>query len=400
MSCEEFVSCYLSLGKDRSIMNDELHAMGMLCLIGSSIRDAKLNIRGSPIDLRIHPLIIQRSGSGKDAVFNLASEIAEKAGINFVSQTSITSAAFIGSAGKSREPVPGVASTSDILAFKEISSLFSASKSEHSSDIINLLNQAMDYGGWIKKDLGGMSGSISYKTRVSLFGTTYPPRTRISYIEAGFLPRTLFGYKEIGKDFYLKVVDWMFENVGELESSSDSDKIKYLSDELRKLKILTYNRRFSFPEKSAFSRIKDTFVDALEKYPIRVQQSVEPYITRTAVNAIKVSCCFASLDNTMTVRKKHIDLAGDIMKYSIDGLLRFHSKYDTLVSSTTNIVRNILYRIKEDTNTTTVRDIVRMSGGLSLRDVMNALDTLKAAGEIEISVDFSKPTPEKTVVIL
>ncbi|MCK5334079.1 MAG: hypothetical protein KAJ24_06185, partial [Candidatus Aenigmarchaeota archaeon] len=99
MWVDDFIGSYLSLGNNRSIMNEELHLMSMISLVGKCLKGTEINIRGTKVDLRIHPLMVQRSGSGKDPVFNLARDIAAKAGINFVTQSSLTSAAFIGSSG-------------------------------------------------------------------------------------------------------------------------------------------------------------------------------------------------------------------------------------------------------------------------------------------------------------
>lgn len=398
---DEFIGSYLSLGNNRSIMNEELHLMSMLSLVGKCLKGTEINIRGTKVDLRLHPLMVQRSGSGKDPVFNLAREIATNAGINFVTQSSLTSAAFIGSSGKNREPIPGVASQCDILAFKEISSLFSASGQDHSSDLINMINQALDYGGWIKKDLGGMSGSISYKTDVALLGTTYPPKSKVSYIETGLLPRTLFGYKEVGSKFYFDVAKWLFDNVGEPEEEKVTTKIDELSKTLREIKTKAYETKFTFPDRKTFHSIKDVFEDSLSKYPLRVQKTVEPYITRTSINTIKVATCFAALDNMSSrVRTEHINRACNVMKYSINGFLAFHARYDTLVSSNTMLVKDLLYKIKENTKVTDLQTILKMSGGLSLRDVNSALDTLKSTGEIIVEMVLDSGRPEKKITIL
>lgn len=399
---DDFISSYLSLGNNRSINNSELHTMGMLCNISKCLQGVDIDIKGTKVDLRLHPLMIQRSGTGKDPVFNLARDIASGAGIKFTTQSSLTSAAFVGSAGRNREPVPGVASKTDILAFKEVSTLFSMSNQEHSSDLINLINMALDYGGHVKKDLGGMSGSVEYNTAVSLLGTTYPPRAKVSYIEAGFLPRTLFGYKEVGKKFYFDVVDWLFDNVGETERAEDTSKIKEISSTLSSLKENCKGMKFSYPEKRAFHSMKDTLETTLAKYPIRVQQSVEPYITRVTINTIKAATCFAAIDGlSREVRQCHIEKACKLMEYSVNGLLAFHSRYDTLVNSNTMIIRNILQRIKEDgRNTTEPSEIAKMSGGMSIRDVYSSLETLAATGEIQETIELDGGKPRKRIVII
>lgn len=399
---DEFTSSYLSLGNNRSIMNTELHTTSMLALIGTCLRGVDIDIKGAKVDTRLHPLIIQRSGSGKDEVFNLCRDIAHKAGIKFVSQSNLTTAAFIGSAGKNREPVPGIASNSDILAFKEISSLFYAASQDHSSDLLNLMNQAMDYGGYVKKDLGGMSGSIEYRTAVSLLGTTYPPRSKLFYIESGFLPRTLFGYKEVGKKFYMSVADWLFDNVGEPEEARDTVKVDQIAETLRFINFNKTNFKFSFPEKRTFHALKNTVEEQLSKYPIRIQQSVEPAITRLSINSIKVAACFAAIDNmSHNVTSAHIEKACKFMEYSINGLLNFHSRYDTLVDSDTQITRMIIQRLKDDGKTETdIQELAKMSGGMSLRNISNTIETLAVTGELKETVELSGGKPRKRILIL
>ena len=406
---DEFISTYLSIADEASIMNREIHVTSMLTLIGQAMRNVRLNMKNQELDCRVHCMAIQRSGSGKDPAFNFMNKVAEKASFRCSKISSITSAALIGTVEKVGAVKYGAAHSSDIISFKEASSIFYMSGNDHSKDLINNINMCIDVGGHIRKELAHQQAPIEYDTHISLFGTTFPPVTKNIYIDSGLLPRMLLTYKHINSEFYFKVVDWMFSNIG-IGVSESYGSIGDLGHTLSIILRETSNGfEFNFnDQRAAYSSIATTIKSIMSKYPVTMQERAEPFISRMAAYALKLSCCYAALDNlTPTIKSEHVGKANAVIGMSLTSILDFVSQHDIANSSEDmkkiNMLKAIFQsmKIKGQTQITN-SDLFKVMypNVSSVRELNKHVETLEAMSEIRTEMVVFEDKVEKVVKIL
>ena len=406
---DEFISTYLTIADEASIMNREIHVTSMLTLTGQALRNVRINMKNQELDCRVHCMAIQRSGSGKDPAFNFMNKVGEAAGYNCAKISSITSAALIGTVEKGGAIKYGAAHHSDIIAFKEASSIFYMAGNEHSKDLINNINMCIDVGGHIRKELAHQSEPIDYHTHISLFGTTFPPVTKNIYIDSGLLPRMLITYKHINSDFYFKVVDWMFSNIGTGQSEAYGN-LNDLGHTLATIHRETTNGfEFNFDDqRAAYSAISATIKSIMGRYPVTMQERAEPFISRMAAYALKLSCCYAALDNlTPKIKAEHVTKANAVIGMSLTSILDFVSQHDIANSSEDMKKINMLkvifanMKIKGQMQTTTSDLFKAMYPNVSsVRELNKHIETLEAMGEIKTEMCIVAEKVEKVVKIL
>lgn len=405
----DFIDTYVGLGDKASIMNKELHLMSMLTLTGQALRNVRVGILNQEIDLRVHSFSIQRSGSGKDGVFNHMNAVGDMAGFEMSKISSLTSAALVGTVEKGGEIRYGVARDSDIVGFKEASTIFNMTGNEHSKDLINYLNMCIDVGGHIRKDLA-KGDPIEYYTHISLYGTTFPPSSKNIYIDSGLLPRMLITYKDINSEFYFKVADWVFQNIGN-EKSHDIGELKNLGETLKVIHRETTNGfEFNFSrERTTMLGISNTIRNVMSKYPIIIQERAEPFISRMAVYSLKLSCLYAALDNMSTdIKTQHITDANKVISMSLTSILDFITNHDAVnandVVQNANLVRMAICKLTENNITTfTAVELFKKiyPNIVSLRELNKCLDTLSELGYITSVVALNMDgKPERTVTVL
>lgn len=405
---DEFISTYLSIADEASIMNREIHITSMLTLTGQALRNVRLNMKNQELDCRVHCMAIQRSGSGKDPAFNFMNKVGEAADFNCNKISSLTSAALIGSADKGGEIAYGAAHDSDILSFKEASTIFSMNGNDHSKDFINYVNMCIDVGGHIRKELAH-SPPIEYNTHISLFGTTFPPVTKNVYIDSGLLPRMLITYKHINSEFYFKVVDWMFSNIGTGVSESYGN-LNDLGHTLKTIQRETANGfEFNFnDQRTAYASIATTIKSIMGKYPVTMQERAEPFISRMAAYSLKLSCCYAALDNLSTrINSEHMAKSNAVIAMSLTSILDFVSQHDIANSSEDmkkiNMIKSILmnFKSKGQVQTTSSELFKSMYPNISsVRELNKHVETLEAMEVVKTEMQIVNEKVEKVVKIL
>jgi len=357
---KDFFQTYFEHASRTSYKNERLHQAAALSLIGQSIRNVRLRADQTFIDARLHPFVIQSSGTGKNGAFNFMGTVAEAAGMSFAEHGKDSTAGIMGSVKRNGEVMKGDLAGSGFVAWKEAQQLIKAAQADHSSDLMEVINQAMDPSGKVSRALSG--GKLEYHSRTSLFCTTYPPDqgNQIDLIHTGFLPRTLFMYRRKDADFYDYVnkkrdnnlpgqsnqengyVDQYNEDVEKLGNT-----LKYINDTVFRHGDVykgdeshyavgdTHIDYFHKVEENASMDPTPVFEDLITEYPYEVRKIAKPFRTRLFDTTYKIAACLAAVDKdkehdvcvSRSIRKEHADKAKDILRHSCKSILDFIEDY-------------------------------------------------------------------------
>jgi len=93
----EWIETYLEVGDRYSVDNESLHTGFMLALLGQAVPEGHLYLGDDKHHVRVHPMMMQDSGSGKDPAFDFAKAVARSADIAFTDSNDLTNAGLIGS---------------------------------------------------------------------------------------------------------------------------------------------------------------------------------------------------------------------------------------------------------------------------------------------------------------
>lgn len=403
---EEFFSTYMKHARNMSYKNDILHISGALSLVGQSLRDVYLRIDQQHIGCRIHPFIIQSSGTGKGSVFNLINKVSRAADMPFEQEGTASTAGIMGTVKQNGEQREGELSGSGFVGWTEAQTLLKSADQTHSSDILEVMNMAMDPSGKVAKTLSG--GKLEYESNTSIFCTTYDPEPngQLELIRQGFLPRTLFFYRIMDEDFYDEVNEMRDEKVPR-ERDSHKNKVQDIDTDVQKLANTLKYIEDTVWEHGVIHREDDTYYAAaknhidyfyvepgvslnpssmmdkvLEDYSIDVRRKARVFKTRMMNKVYRIAACFAAVDYdedndiyvSREVKKRHVDRAMEICKRSFKHTLEFIRDYS--VADSNNDLRDIQMKVEA---------IARNNGGYaSLKELMG--ETYKGKKELKGSL--------------
>ena len=374
---DEFFSTYMKHARKMSYNNDILHLSGALSLIGQSLRDVYLRIDQQHVGCRVHPFIIQSSGTGKGSVFNLIDKIARAADIPFEEEGTASTAGIMGTVKQNGEQREGDLSGSGFVAWKEAQTLLKSADQTHSSDILEVMNMAMDPSGKVEKTLSG--GKLEYASNTSIFCTTYDPEPngQLELIRQGFLPRTLFFYRIMGEDFYDEINEMRDAKVPHQRASYEDTRKQIDKDIIKLANTLKYientvwdhgkqHRREDTYYAAAKNHIDYFYVEegvslnpspmmneVLDDYSIDVRRQARPFKTRMMNKVYRLAACFAAVDYdeemdihvSRRIRERHVDRAMNICKKSFINTLEFISDYST--TNNDNDLRELERKLNE-----------------------------------------------------
>jgi|APHM01.1.fsa_nt_gi hypothetical protein len=362
---EDFFSTYMKHARKMSYNNDILHLSGALSLVGQSLRDVYLQIDQQHIDCRIHPFIIQSSGTGKGSTFSLIRKVARAADIPFEKEGKATTAGLAGTVDQSGEQRAGDLKGSGFLGWTEAQTLLKSADQQHSSDIMEFLNMAMDPSGEIAKTLS--KGKLEYESNTSIFCTTYDPEPngQLELIRQGFLPRTLFFYRIMGEEFYDDINEMRDKKIPR-SFNSENPQVREMDKDIQKLantlKFVentvwnhgkTYRRDethfavarehidYFYVEKGVSLNPSPMMDEVLEDYPIAVRHKAKAFKTRMMDSVYRLAACFAAVDYdeehdvyvSRRIRERHVDRAMTICEQSFGHILDFIEDYSTFSSN-------------------------------------------------------------------
>jgi hypothetical protein len=215
LNFREFKKNYLDIARAKSINNDVLNSFMFLVLAGAACHKKKLLVsRYGTKDLRIHPMLIQASRSGKGEALKVLSKAAKICGLRMTDETQFTDAGIVGEVNsavvannRKKGYVPGDPEYQnpitigdlgiyDIISFSEGKQMIKLSA--YSEDKLEILQMAMDTPGWIRKKLAA-EVPVEFEVNCSIIGTTYFLDDFESiFLEQGIFQRMLVNVREFG----------------------------------------------------------------------------------------------------------------------------------------------------------------------------------------------------------
>lgn len=413
---DEFFELYMKHARKMSYNNDILHLSGALSLIGQSLRDVYLRIDQQHIGCRVHPFIIQSSGTGKGSVFNMIEKVARAADIPFDEEGTASTAGIMGTVKQNGEQREGELSGNGFVAWKEAQTLLKSADQTHSSDILEVMNMAMDPSGKVEKTLSG--GKLEYASNTSVFCTTYDPEPdgQLELIRQGFLPRTLFFYRVMGQEFYDEINEMRDEKIPRQRDSYESratsmdNDIKKLANTLKYIEDTVWNHGkihrkedtyyavarnhidYFYVEEGVSLNPSSMMDDVLEEYSHDVRRKAKAFKTRMMNSVYRIAACFAAVDYdeendvyvSRRIQKRHVNRAMNICKKSFRNTLEFIKDYST--SNSDNDLREVERKVesiaKSNGGTATVNEVMAETYK-SKKKVKSSLATLSEMGKVE-----------------
>lgn len=413
----DFFDTYLEHAEKTSYFNEHLHRAAALSLIGQSLKNVFLVSDNTRTDCRIHPFVIQTSGSGKNGAFNFMSSVARTAGMDFEKEGTTSTAGIMGTVKRNGEVINGDLAGSGFLAWKEAQTLLKSANQQHSDDIIEVVNQSIDPSGDVNKSLAG--GNLQYSSRTSLFSTTYPPEPsgQVGLIHQGFLPRMLFIYKDVPDETYDKINVRRDQGTPDgdvlgpqdnYEYSRDVEKLantlKYIEQQVNKHGrvldkhtdpfALTNNDIYYFKKVVPEASLDTSYIfeEMKDDYSYRVQQKVKPFKTRMFDVTYKVAAAMAAVDYddendvyvSRYIRKKHTDMAHKVMRDCWRSIFEFVDDYMGYEPDVTlrGLEDKVVNACRYNDGKIKIRDVQKMVYE-STDEVKSMLKTLEEMGKVK-----------------
>ena len=395
---DDFINTYMSLANRTSIDNEMMNALGMFVLVGQTLRNVQVPIGGAIQDLRTHGFMIQDSGSGKGPTFGFIKHLCKLTRFKMVTFTQMSSPGMIGTI-TSDKAVYGALYDSDILGCKEAKTLLKTAKKEHSNDIIENLNEAMDEDGHITKRLA--QGTLEYTTHASLLFTTNPPKMDLEHIGTGFLPRMLVCNRTVDEAHYDKVIAWqnrnighrpedMLENMTRLSQTIDHISKTYGAFEQEPDEFFDFECDFGILANMIDTELKKRSYDVIDKCKV--------FKTRMNNNGRKLACSIGALnDCSMVITNAHVEKATAYMLLFWNSTLDFAEKIieypgDAKMARIENAVRCLC---TGEEKSCTVRELLRITK-YRLGDVNSYLEALDMMGIIKYDPDVRNPHGQRS----
>jgi len=414
---KDFFNTYMKHAKRMSYKNDVLHQAGSLALVSQSLRDVYLRIDQTYVGCRIHPFIIQSSGTGKGSVFNLLSTIAQEADLPFGEHGTASTAGIMGTVKQNGDVIKGDLAGSGFVAWKEAQTLLKSAEQTHSSDILEVMNMAMDPSGVVSKTLSG--GKLEYSSNSSIFCTTYDPEPsgQLELIRQGFLPRTLFFYRTMGDDFYDEVNEMRDRNVPTFGRDNNSKRKEFIDDIEKLANTIRYiedtvweygeiRRRDDDPSAVADEHISyfhgvepgvsinpsPMMNDLLSDYPYSMRKEAKAFKTRMMNKVYRIAACLAAADYdeerdvyvSREIKERHVDLAMEICKRSFKCVLDFI--YDYSIGAGDNDLRILERKVntiaKNNGGAATIKELMSETYRRK-QDIKKGLSTLEEMDKVE-----------------
>lgn len=334
---EEFINSYIQVADQESHDNPRMHLGLVLGLLGECLRDC--TFKNGTESCRVHPLILQESGSGKESAFELAETIAERVdnrldesvSFKFYSVDNITSGNLVGTRvdGTYKQ---GLADQYDIIGLREAKDLFSH------QDVRRRLRIVMDEEE-VTREM--REGTISTDSSCTIMGTV-PPREisagRVSdLVGEGTLARPLYFFTPVN-------LSDTTETIGQILTATSRDKERENSISRELQETLTedicetladiaehyaggIDFKIDITQEMLDELIREQIKSELKFHSEEVRVIVQPMLTRYAVHALRIACVMAALDDcSETVTKEHLEAAIPYWNASFSSMLEYFSE--------------------------------------------------------------------------
>ena len=300
------------------------HIFNFHALVGACLRNQSLKILGQKLDLRVHPLIIRESGSGKALSYDLAERTAGLVGLDWRTRTRLTEAGLVGTISKVRgQPVSvyGDAKYADILGFTEAHVILKATS--RSDTMMETLNMILDPEGVVEKRLAW--GLISYKTRVSLVMSTFPSSLVYEQLQKGFLQRCFIFYERVPVEYYRGIMDWIAEHVGVDKTVDVKQSLEKVAERLGEIDRRDFKFKFSEKARDELKKASNEFDDLVRGYfEIEV---LKTFLPRYFILLCKLACHHGALELRDEISVEDVLYAKQQCMASFTSLCKFVMEY-------------------------------------------------------------------------
>lgn len=424
---KDFFDTYMRHAKKRSYKNEILHQAASLALIGQSLRNVWLRADQTMIDCRIHPFVIQSSGTGKNSAFSMMKDVSRAADIPFDEHGTASTAGIMGTVNQDGEEQVGDLAGRGFVAWKEAQTLLKSAEQTHSSDILEVINMALDSEGKVEKSLSG--GKLEYSSRTSLFCTTYDPEPngQIELVRQGFLPRMLFVYRNMPEGFYDYVNQRRAKGIPTPDDDENTEYVRDFNSDVKKLgntlryiedQVWEHGKIYREDDDDSYyanaseqidyfygvvPEAKDlmdptSFMDeVMEQYSVQVRKIAITFKTRMFDTVYRLAAALAAVDYdeengvyvSRRILKRHVKYARQIAKRSFKAILDFIEDYMQITGKSElqdleTVVTNISRR---NGGFATVKELMSETYR-SKKDIKSDLATLNDMGKVTVVSDM------------
>lgn len=390
----EFIDAFIETGDRFSVDNDTLHLGFMLALLGQCVGDAKFYIGDDEEHCRVHPFMVQDSGSGKDPAFKFAKLVANMVDIQFSDSNDLTNAGLVGTFDNGEE-VYGAADRYDIIGFREAMELLKSSNPDWSENFSENLNAILD-GSPVERHMA--AGTIEITPDCTVVGTTYPPSEKDIDVENmmrnGTLARFLYFFKEIPFEHRFEINGKLIGRIAEGTTREDrlarlneiADTLSVIRDEIG-FEEVTFE--FDIDSERVTHEIRTMIESDLRSSGMKARHAIEPAITRYCIHTFRVACLMAALDECSTVvNDSHIDRALEIVGLSWSQMMGFFENYYSDEPSEGGLSnREMMIVIVHNSDQGVTQQEVADELGVTKRMVRTYAETLAERGVIEKDKD-------------
>lgn len=269
----KLIKDYIELFCSYSIRNEIYARVSLHVLLGQLLRNIYFKNVARKIDVRVHLLLIQPSGTGKGAGYGFFVKLAEDLGLKVEELTEATDAGLVGTIDHYDYQTgrwvitEGIMKEADIIAMEEASTLFDFT-SEFSRKNLTYIqiatNPLFDASCKISKKIG--YAFIQFKPHCSFLLLSYKPdRLEEAVLKRGFIQRFITVFREVDLTERFSIINSAIEGINAMPEEEFREKYRSL---VRRLEVLQriYGRKttpFEIDEEAKL-RIRDVTIELLE----------------------------------------------------------------------------------------------------------------------------------------
>jgi len=239
---DKFINDYKKVFNNYSINQPRYGMMILHCLLGQALRHIYFRSKARKIDIRLHPLFISPSGSGKGAGYGFFCHLAQDINLDNQKLTEATDAGLAGSAGVYNERTgehevnEGLMKSADLISMEEGSTLFDYTSDFSKKNLTYLqiaMNPLHDASCEINKKIGSIPDAISFKPHCSFLILTYiPDKFLETLIKRGVIQRFITVIQDVTLEQRMDVVNKAIDNINISTEGKFNDEYESIKNRL------------------------------------------------------------------------------------------------------------------------------------------------------------------------
>jgi len=334
ISSQDFIEIYLSRFNKNSINNTHLGIASLHFLTGAILRHSKIWFGDEYIDMRVHPLCFQPSGSGKTPAYNFTYNIAVELELTVTKITKMTVASAIGSfitedekddTGTYRQVQKqraGEFGKYQLIMFNE------ATAALEDTELIRYICEVCDPIGrnHLVKSLAQSEDNIVTYPEASFFMITYLPRALINAIilDSGIAPRCLMTCKDKSIEEKSVINREIINRMGQkLDRTHDYDVIIQMFRNI--MDFFSEGIEFKFKEdaKEVLLKYEEEMKISIRELPMDMHEHLTVFQTRYLLMCPRLAAHRAAFELRDIINVHDIKYAIIILRDTWDDLIEF-----------------------------------------------------------------------------